>query len=57
MEIGIISTIILLALALALLKSPAGIVVVELAKLLSSALMLALVVAVAFCRPARPALA
>ena len=54
MEIGIISTIILLALALALLKSPAGVVVVELAKLLSSALMLAMVVAVAFCWPARP---
>lgn len=55
MEIGIIATLILLAFVLAFSKTPAGLALVQVARLLVSALALSLVVAVGLLRPARPA--
>lgn len=53
-EIGIIITVILLAFAFALGRTAAGVVIVELAKLLWSALVLASVVLAALILPKRP---
>lgn len=53
-EIGIIIALILMAFAFALSRSSAGLVIIELAKLLWSALVLGSVIVAAMVLPRRP---